>query len=214
MGFGREARRVRDSSLPVRFRLNALCSCIQMVQPIGFNATWSYLQEKTGRPWRDPEFLLPAIVLLEAERALHLAAAAEYTALRRERKAAGYRFPPRDDVTPTSPRRWHGDEKLGAIHALRTWRRLRSDQAVADHPQGRIVVAEVDRVLAAPAPAASSRELQPILDWARRQIWVIGWEADASELRIAGVLHHLLGQLYLAANGATPVATPWRFTEG
>lgn len=213
MGFGREVGRARDSSLPVRYRFHALCSSIQMAQPIGFTATWSYLQEKTGQPRRDPEFLLPAIALLETERSLHLAAAAEYATLRREQKAAGHRVPPRDETTATSPRRWHGDEQVGAIHALRAWRDLRPDQAIADHPQGMIVASEVDRVLAAPASAVGSAELQPILDWARRRIWV-GREEDPVEYRIAWVIHHLLGQLHVAAHGATRLGSPWRFTEG
>lgn len=171
------------------------------------------IQVPATSQWCDPEFLLPAVALLEAERALHLEAAAEYAVLRRARKAAGLRFPGRQEVTPTAPRRWHGDERLGAIHALGAWRDLCPDQAIADHPKGRRVAAEVDRVLAASAPTEATAELQPILDWARRQVWVIGWEAEPSEYRIAGVLLHVLGQLYLTANGATSVGTAWNLAE-
>jgi hypothetical protein len=78
VGFGREAGRARDLSLPARYRLHGLGSCIQLAQPIGFNAAWSYLQAKVQRPWRDPEFPLPAIGLLEAERAVHLGIDAEF----------------------------------------------------------------------------------------------------------------------------------------
>ena len=215
MGFGREAGRVRDPSLPARYRFHALGSCIQLAQPIGFNATWSYLQAKVQRPWRDPRFLLPAIGLLEAERTIHLGIAAEFARQRREQKAAGLRFPPRSDVTPADPRRWHGDERLGALHTLGSWRRLRGDQAVAEHPGGRTVLAAVDSTLEMrPELAASALdldELQRILDWARRQIHVTGWESDRAEHHVAWVVHHLLGQLHLVANGATPVATPWNF---
>jgi hypothetical protein len=105
VGFGREGGRVRDLSLPARYRLHALGSRIQLAQPIGFNATWSYLQAKVQRPWRDPEFPLPAIGLLEAERAVHLGIDAEFARERREQKAAGLRFPPRSHVTPADPRR-------------------------------------------------------------------------------------------------------------
>ena len=147
VGFGREAGRVRDLSLPARYRLHALGSCIQLAQPIGFNATWSYLQAKVQRPWRDPEFPLPAIGLLEAERAVHLGIAAEFARQRREQKAAGLRVPPRSHVTPADPRRWHGDERLGALHALGSSRRPRSDQAIAEHPSGRTVLAAVDGIL-------------------------------------------------------------------
>jgi hypothetical protein len=215
VGFGREAGRVRDPSLPARYRLHALGSCIQLAQPIGFNASWSYLQAKVQRPWRDPQFLLPAIGLLEAERTAHLGIAAEYARQRCMQKAAGLRFPPRSDVTPTDPRRWHGDERLGALHALGSWRRLRSDQAVAEHPDGRIVLAAVESTLEMrpePAgPALDLDELQRILGWARRQIHVIGWDGDRAEHHVAWVVRYLLGQLHIVANGATPVATPWNF---
>jgi hypothetical protein len=85
--------------------VHVLGSCIQLARPIGFNATWSYLQAKVQRPWRDPEFALPAIGLLEAGRAVHLAIAAEFARQRREQKAAGLRFLPRSHVTPADPRR-------------------------------------------------------------------------------------------------------------
>ena len=214
VGFGREAGRVRDLSLPARYRLHALGSCVQLAQPIGFNATWSYLQAKVQRPWRDPEFPLPAIGLLEAERAVHLGIAAEFARQRREQKAAGLRVPPRSHVTPADPRRWHGDERLGALHALGSSSRLRSDQAIAEHPSGRTVLAAVDGILemrAEHAAALDLDELQQILDWARRQIYVIGWDGDRAEHHVAWGVYHLLGQLYLVANGATPVASPWNF---
>jgi hypothetical protein len=158
--------------------------------------------------------LLPAIELLEAERAIHLSIDAEYARLRREQKATGFRFPRRGDVTPKTPSRWHGDERVGALHALGTWRRLRNDQAAAEHPNRKIVLAAVDRTLESRAePVLDLGELQRILDWARRQIHVIGWESDRSEYQVAGVDHYLLGQLHLVANGATPIATPWNFRE-
>lgn len=57
----------------------------------------------------------------------------------------------------------------------------------------------------------SPDELQRILDWARRQIHVVGWRSDPSEYRVASVIHYLLGQLHLVTSGATPIATPWNF---
>lgn len=212
MGFGREARRVRDTSLPARYRVHALGSCIQLAQPIGFNATWSYLQAKLQRSWREPEFLLPAIDCLEAERVHHLSIEAEYAQLRSDQKASGLRFPPRRDVTPKDPIRWHGDERVGARHALATWRRLRPAQDVAAHSCGQTVLATVDRALEAQhEPIFDPDELQTILDWSRRQIYVVEWEADRAEYRVAWDVYRLLGQLHLIANGATPIATPWDF---
>ena len=212
MGFGREARRVRDASLPAGFRLRALVSCIQLAQPIGFHATLSYLEAKVQRSWREPEFLLTAMDLLEAERTVHIGISAEFARLRRHRKAAGSRTPPREHVTPTDPCRWHGDERVGARHALQTWPLLPRDQAVAAHASGRVVLAAVDSALAAPDLAVLELdELQSILAWARRQIHVVGWAADQREYRVAGPVRRLLGQLHLMIYGATPIATPWNF---
>jgi len=212
VGFGREAKRVRDHSLPARYRLHALGSCIQLAQPIGFNATWSYLQAKLQRSWREQEFLAPAMDLLESERTVPLSVDADYARLRREQKVVGLRFPPRGDVTPKDPFRWHGDERVGARHALATWRRLRPNRDVSVHPSGQTVLKAVDSVLAAQhQPELDVDGLQAILGRARRQIHVIGREADRAEYRVAWDVYRLLGQLHLMANGVTPIATPWNF---
>ena len=203
VGFGREVRRVRDPGLSRAYRLHALGSCIQQAQPIGFHATWSYLQARTGHVWRDPVFLLPAVDLLEAERSAHLRLDAEYARLRRERKAAGYRFPPRDHVTPRVPARWHGDERAGAVHSLTSWRGNRWNEELAGHPSGALVLAAVDDALA--GRRGHGEELQQTLDWAR---------AYKAYYRVAHDVHYLLGQLHLIAYGATPIATPWNFRRG
>lgn len=196
----------------MEYRLHALGSCIQLAQPIGFNGTWAYLQAKIGLLWRDPDFLVAAVDLLEAERATHLQIGAQYARLRRQQKAAGLRFPPRSHVTPNDPARWHGDERTGAQHFLESWRRLRPDPSMAQHPAGRKVLAAVDGALSPPATATVElNELQRILDWSRRQVHVVGWEIDGNEYRIARDAYRLLGQLHLLANGPTAVATPWNF---
>lgn len=212
MSFGRESRRVRDESLPVRFRFRALGSCIQLAQPIGFTPTWSYLESKLNRSWREPEFLTPAMDLLEAVRTLHLSIDAEYAHLRGLQKAAGYRSPPRNEVTPTEPRRWHGDERVGAHHTLESLRRLQRGQDLSAIPPGRTVLAAVDSALARPLqPDLDLNELQSILDWARRQIHVIGWEADQAQYRTAWAACRSLGQLYLLVHDVPPIGTPWNF---
>ena len=156
--------------------------------------------------------MLPAMELLEAERARHLSIDAEYAQLRRGQKVAGFRFPPRGDATPKDPIRWHGDERVGAHHALATWRRLRPDKDVNIHHSGQRVLAAVDSALKGQhQPVLELDELQEILEWTRRQIHVIGWEADRAEYRVARDVYRLLGQLHLMANGVTPIATPWNF---
>lgn len=149
---------------------------------------------------------------LEAERAVHLRTEAEYARPRREQKASGFRIPPRRDATPKDPYRWHGDERVGARHALATWRRLRPAPDVAAQPYGQAVLAAVDGALEAQhEPVFDLVELQTILDWSRRQIHVVGWEADQAEYRVAWDVYRLLGQLHLLANGAPSIARPWNF---
>jgi hypothetical protein len=155
--------------------------------------------------------LLPALSLLEAERTKYLSVDAEYARIRREQKQ-GVRVPPCCYVTPRDPLRWHGDERAGARHALASWLRRSHDADVAGHRCGRTVLAAIDCALAAKdQPDLELDELQATLDWARRQIHVIGWEADRAEYRVAWNMHRLLGQLHLVGNGATPIATPWNF---
>lgn len=75
------------------------------------------------------------------------------------------------------------------------------------------MLAEVDRALATPAQTANHAELQPVLEWARRQVHVIGWETDPAEYQVAWVLDYLLGQLHLRFYGAAPIGSVWNFTE-
>lgn len=212
MGFGREARRVRESSLPFAYRLHALGSCIQISQPIGFQATWSYLEERVGRTWRDPEFLLPALALLDEVRATHQVLEQQYAELRRSEKRRGLRFPAGDAVTPATPRRWHGDERTGARHTLRSRQGRFNDTALAQHPVGAEVVAAVDHALDSGTVAVPDLEsLEQCLAWARRQLRVAGWKADPAEYRIASVVLHLVGQLHVMTYGGQPPGSTWHF---
>jgi hypothetical protein len=214
VGFGREARRVRDHSLPDAYRLHALGSCIQLAQPIGFQATWSYLEVKVGRRWRHRDFLLPAIDMLEAERSRPMIMDAEYARLRGQQKRAGRRSPRYDVVTPQTPRRWHGDEQLGARHALAAWRTNQPDLGTAQHPAGALVLAAVDHALTSPDEQVGAvDELQGTLDWARHEVHVVGWRPHPSAYGFAWTAHFLLGQLHLLAFGAKPLGTPWNFRE-
>lgn len=147
MGFGREARRVRDETLPHGQRLRALAPCLEWAQPVGFHPSRHYLEAKLGAPRESIEFLAPAIDLLERERNLHLELDQRYSTLRRRQKMRGSRSPRLDAVTPRSPARWHGDEREAAAHALRWWLQRHPLEDFVDQPEAKLAV-DVARVLA------------------------------------------------------------------
>lgn len=202
---------MRDTTLPHAYRLHALSICIEMSQPIGFHATWSYLKERIAVSWRSIDFLVPAVSLLEAQRSVHLRLAAEYSAIRRQRKIEGERYPRPEQVTPRSPVRWHGDETSGATYALTAWVRHRDSSSLARHPLGSVVLGVVDEVLRSTRPAIDVEALQEILDWARLQVSVVGWENNRDEYMVATQTLFLLGQLHLMVFGAPTINAPWNF---
>ena len=176
---------MRDTTLPHAYRLHALSICIEMSQPIGFHATWSYLKDRIAVSWLSIDFLVPAVSLLEAQRSVHLRLAVDYSAIRRQRKIEGERYPRPEQVTPRSPVRWHGDEISGATYALTAWVRRRDASGLARHPLGSVVLGMVDEVLRSTSPAIDAEALQEVLDWARRQVYVVGWERDRGEYMVA-----------------------------
>ncbi len=212
MGFGREARRAANPQLPVQYRVHALGSCIQLAQPIGFHATWRYLELRTGVLWREPEFVAPALQLLLEERAAHLKLAEEYSEARRRQKHAGYRFPPLQHATPVTPCRWHGDEETGALVTLRTVLEMdRFDESKLATGPAHLTLQAARQAADGNRSTLDPAELQSSLDWSRRQISVIGWEADRESYHAAWQSLRLLGQLHLLLHGAVPIATPWNF---
>lgn len=174
---------MRDTTLPHAYRLHALATCIEMSPPIGFNATWSYLKERIDVSSRSIDFLVPAIDLLEAERSEHLRLEAQYSAIRHQQKIDGERFPRPEHVTPRSPIRWHGDEGSGARYALTAWVRRREVSGLARHPRGSVVLGMVDEARRSTNLAIDAEALQEILDWARRQVNVVGWGPTLTSTR-------------------------------
>ncbi|WP_458106739.1 hypothetical protein M1D51_12550 [Arthrobacter sp. R3-55] len=151
---------------------------------------------------------------METERVLHLEVAAEYAALRKTQKTAGYRSPPGNEVTPIEPRRWHGDERLGVQYVLDSWRRLQRDQGLLNVGAGRTVLTAIEGVLGgAGLSACTIAELQAILDWSRWQIHAVGWQSDGSLYGTAWNVYRHLGQLYLLVEDVPAVGTPWNFRE-
>lgn len=201
---------MRDSSLPLGYRLNALGACIEMSGPLGFNATWSYLETRIGLPRRSIEFLVPAIDLLEAARRSRRDIEASYTRLRRAQKRAGLRSPRQQDITPWSPPRWHGDERAGAVHELTAWLGRRTADELLRHPRGADVIAAA-RIATQPMPPLDLDRLQVTLDWARHQTKTVDWTQDHTEYRLAWVMLFLLGQIYIVVHDQPAVGAQWNF---
>ncbi|MEU1882108.1 hypothetical protein ABZ470_32805 [Streptosporangium sp. NPDC020072] len=125
MSFGNFARRVRDTTLPYRWRVSALRSCVQLYRPLGFNATLSFLESRAGRFQRDEAALLRALGLIEASRAAWHAELHAYAARRRRAKRQGRRSPGAGDPNPHFQARWYwyGAPREAALHALWFWHR-------------------------------------------------------------------------------------------
>lgn len=206
-----------DESLPLAYRFRALCNYNQMTQPIGFHATWSYLEAKLGIPRPAVEFLTPAIGMLRSQQIAHAQVVADYAAIRTGEKHAGRRSPPRDEAVPRFPRSWHGDEREGARHVLRQLLARRDDPFYA-HPYGSLLIADVKAALDSPhIPRMGDEELQAILEYARRRYFVIGPHAEpypfqmGSEYQMSWRLLCWLSQIYVLDKGAPGVGTPWHF---
>ena len=142
---------------------------------------------------------------------MHLRLDAEYSAIRRQEKNNGERFPRPDHVTPRSPIRWHGDERSGATYALIAWVRRQCASGLARHSRGSVLLEAVDQARRSMSPAIDAEALQEILVWARRQVNVVGLENNRDEYTIASQSLFLLGQVHLMMFGAPTMNNPWNF---
>lgn len=203
---------MRDEALPHGQRLRALAQLVGWAQPIGFNPTWHYLEATLGVPRERPEFLIPALGLLERERRLHLDLDVRYAALRRYQKRKGSRRPGADDATPRVPQRWHGDEREAAAHALRWWLQRHPMEDFVDQPHA-VLAVDVARALAS-GPKLTSFDLsalQESLIWARANTRT-GRNLTRAERYGAYRIQHLLGHIYILLNGAPSIGVAWNFT--
>jgi hypothetical protein len=132
VSFGTYARKVRDHTLPHGRRVGALVSCVQMYQPIGFRATFSYLEHVAGPLRRNEAALLRAMDALSASRAIWLKQLAAYAEQRREAKRLGRRNPRPADSNPNSPACWYGDARAAAQFALRSLLNRPAEVAMVD----------------------------------------------------------------------------------
>ncbi|WP_052442760.1 hypothetical protein [Streptacidiphilus neutrinimicus] len=93
MSFSADARRVRDPGLPLAWRHTALRCAVTCYRPMGYRATWAFL-ETAGDLRRDQDALLRALERLELSSAAWLAEEAAFAVLRREEKRGRHRRSP------------------------------------------------------------------------------------------------------------------------
>ncbi len=196
---------MRDCELSLGQRHVAATSYLERMAPIGYEASWRYVDERVALPPDHADYLESAADVLDEVRAAHLTIDRAWARLRRLQKLAGRRSPPPWAVTPTSPARWHGDERRGAVVAARTWlRRAAIDDLVA-HPDARTAL-DATRATARSDLVAmpTTTALESALAWARTNI------AHGGDHR-AYVVHHLLGHAHVFLHGRPTVGTVWSF---
>ncbi|WP_052684334.1 hypothetical protein [Lentzea aerocolonigenes] len=142
MSFAAGARKVLDPSLPLNRRVTALRECLSHYHPIGFEASFSFLESLAGDLYRDPAALTSALELLTAGHTAWQAELRAYGVLRRQVKQLGYRVPHPLDLNPHRPTHWHGARREAAGHAVWFWY---SKGASADIDVHALVAALVER---------------------------------------------------------------------
>lgn len=118
MSFGTYARKVTDGSLPYGQRINALAGCVQLYRPLGYLATFGYLEYIAGPFRNDEAALIRALGMLTVSRKLWLAEVDAYAAHRRSAKRLGRRTPRSSDTNPSLPTCWYGDSRRAATYTL------------------------------------------------------------------------------------------------
>ena len=118
MSFGTYARQVTDGALPYARRINALAGCVQLYRPLGYLATFGYLEHVAGPFRRDEAALLGALDMLTASRVLWLAEVDAYANRRRAAKRLGRRIPLSSETNPNLPACWYGDSRRAATFTL------------------------------------------------------------------------------------------------
>jgi hypothetical protein len=118
VSFGTYARKTRDPHLLYGSRINALAGCVQRYQPVGYQATFAYLEHVAGNFRRDEAALLRAMEMLSASRDLWLLELGDYARRRAEAKREGHRSPRPTELGRTFPTCWYGDQRNAATFAL------------------------------------------------------------------------------------------------
>jgi hypothetical protein len=202
---------VRDPQASLDHRFHAFKYCVEYECPLGFEATFAYLEHQTGVGREDPAFLDRGLELIESQRRSRQEVERVYAIARRADKRAGLRSPARDAATPWDPPRWYGDEQTGAQFALTAWLRRRASADFESHDQS-------SRVLAAARLAVDPRQrgevdldtLQRSLDWARRE-GRLGRTPDRPGYDLAWATVRVLGQIHLLVKDPPTVGEVWDF---
>jgi hypothetical protein len=119
VSFGTYVCKVRDPLQPYGHRINALAGCVGRYQPIGFQATFGYLEHIAGDIRHDEDALLQAITALSSSRDLWLVELSAFTKRRKAAKHLGLRKPRANEDDPSRPLCWYGDSRSAAMFAVR-----------------------------------------------------------------------------------------------
>ena len=118
VSFGTYARKVSDPTLPYGRRFNALRACVQSYQPLGFVATFAYLEHLAGPMRHDEKALLHALELLSDSRRRWLVVVNAYAARRLVAKRQGRRTPRKAEENPSEASRWYGNPRPAALFTI------------------------------------------------------------------------------------------------
>jgi hypothetical protein len=118
VSFGTYAGNVSDGSSPYGRRINALAGCVQLYRPLGYLATFGYLNHVVGPFRHDEAALLRALDALKASRGLWLADLDAYATHRKAAKRLGSRSPRPSGTNPNLPACWYGDSRRAATFTL------------------------------------------------------------------------------------------------
>jgi hypothetical protein len=108
MSFNREARLVKDGSIPLGLRYVSLRHCVELFCPLGFNKTWALLAGRFGLRENDanePGVLVASVQLLERWRRAHIEVQAAERHYVRELLRLGLPKPPSNNSSKPTPLR-------------------------------------------------------------------------------------------------------------
>ena len=198
MGFTSWSRQIADASLPIGRRFDSLHDLIGRHGPLGYQATWLFVEQLTGLDRRDPAILTPAVELLNHERIVRRSARQAHQDTVRRHRQSGHRLAD-GRVSEQAPPRWHGREQAGARVLLAHLLTTVGTEAAGQPAALTAMAAAAELAAGAPETEVDLAHLQHSLVWARRgDDWV--------HRRIEA----LLGQIVIAQWGALELGQRWQ----